>query len=250
MRQVKYNYIMKKYLLIQIRKDQKIKDQELKNFSTYSKISLSEFEILDVFANPNLTDVRPEEYEAIFVGGASDASVLNPQKYTFVKPSEKFLLKALELNVPVFASCFGFQLALQALGANVIKDGKDFEMGTLEISLSTQAETDPVFKNTPNPFMAVTVHQEMVTELPEICERLAYTDRCIHAFKVKGKRFWGFQFHPEVDKKSLVERLTFYKDQYTEDDSHLDEIINAACETPDSHRLIENFAREILGVNQ
>ena len=75
---------------------------------------------------------------------------------------------------------------------------------------------------------------------------LAFTDCCCHAFRVTGKPFWAFQFHPEVDRKRLVERLTVFKEQYTEGDDHLDEVLSSACETPESNALPRKFVERVL----
>ncbi|MEM0912770.1 MAG: type 1 glutamine amidotransferase, partial [Pseudomonadota bacterium] len=101
--------------------------------------------------------------------------------------------------------------------------------------------SDPIFEGTPDPFYAVSVHRERAPTLPDICELLAYTDKCPHAFKVKDAPFWAFQFHPEVDKAILIQRLGQFKDQYTQDDEHFKEITENANETPFSNALVAKF---------
>ena len=54
------------------------------------------------------------------------------------------------------------------------------------------------------------------------------------------------QFHPEVDYATLVERLTVFKAQYTDDDGHLDRVLAAAEETPHSNQLLQNFVDRVL----
>ena len=103
-----------------------------------------------------------------------------------------------------------------------------------------------LFHDTPDNFRAVSVHKERATELPAGCELLAYTESCAHAFRVSGKPFWAFQFHPELDRSTLVERLTIFKSNYTEGDDHLDEILAAAVETPESNALVRKFTERVL----
>jgi GMP synthase (glutamine-hydrolysing) len=103
-----------------------------------------------------------------------------------------------------------------------------------------------LFKDVPDGFPAVSVHKERAISLPEKCELLAYTAACKHSFKVINKPFWAFQFHPEVDRATLVERLTIFKDQYTEGDDHLDKVLLAAVETPDANGLVRKFVDRVL----
>lgn len=235
-----------KALLIQIRNTENIKAEEFSSFSKNSTIPKNQFEILDVFANPGFKGVDCRDYDCVFVGGASEASVLDPDKYPFVKRAQEFLLECIGQDIPVFASCFGFQLAVLALGGEILKDDKDFEMGSIPIQLTEAAKSDNVFKDTPNNFMAISVHQEKAIKAPENCELLAYTDACIHSFKVIGRRFWAFQFHPEVDRETLVNRLTYYKHRYTQGSDHLQEVIDCAEETPYSQKLVFNFTKNVL----
>jgi len=127
-----------------------------------------------------------------------------------------------------------------------MRDEKDFEMGVIPISLTAEAKKDPLFRDTPNPFSAIAVHRERTLKAPGGCEVLAYTDLCVHSFRLKEKPFWTFQFHPEVDKATLIERLTIYKDKYTENDEHLEEILANVRETPESNNIIKKFVDRIL----
>jgi len=49
--------------------------------------------------------------------------------------------------------------------------------------------------------------------VPQGCAPLADTDACPHVFRVRERRFWAFQFHPEVDRATLVERNEWFRDE-------------------------------------
>ena len=53
-------------------------------------------------------------YDALLVGGASEASVLEPENYPSVPHCINLLRHCIDVDFPVFASCFGFQLAVLA----------------------------------------------------------------------------------------------------------------------------------------
>ncbi len=235
-----------KVLLLIIRDCPSIEREETDCFIRYTGLKESQFETLNVFHNPNFDTDTLETYDGVFVGGASDASVLQPEKYTFVEPCQRLMKRCIEEDIPVFASCFGFQLAVLALGEEIIEDGENFEMGTLPIKVSTEAKDDPLYRDAPSEFYAVSVHQQKATITPKGCIRLAYTENCLHSFRVKDKPFWAFQFHPEVDRQTLVDRLTFYKEKYTDGSEQLQAVIDNACEVPEAGLLCSKFVERVL----
>lgn len=235
-----------KLLLLQIRDHANVREEEHASFARFCGLDKSQIDILNVFDTP---DFRPDVingYDGLLVGGASEASVLERDKYAFLLPAETLLLTCVEQSLPVFASCFGFQLAVMALGGEIMLDGDDFEMGTCAISLAPEASHDPIFRGVSDGFLAVSVHQQKATHLPANCQLLAYTDACVHSFRVIDKPFWTFQFHPEVDRATLVERLTHYKTHYTRDDSHLEHVLSSAKETPESNDLMRSFVDRVI----
>ena len=235
-----------KILLLQIRDQQRVREEEFESFVAYSGLARDQIDILNVFDTPHFGSDVLEGYDSLFVGGASEASVLEPNRYPFVDSSIQLLQHCLQIDMPVFASCFGFQLAVLALGGEIIRDKENFEMGTIPIRLSNAAAADVLFHDTPDNFRAVSVHKERAPSLPANCELLAYTESCTHAFRVSGKPFWAFQFHPELDRATLVERLTIYKSNYTDGDDHLDKVLSAALETPESNTLVRKFTERVL----
>lgn len=236
----------KKLLLLSIRQDEQTMLEERRSFAAHGHLDLTQIDLLNVFDMPQFDGSVTSGYDAVLIGGASEASVLEPEKYSFLESGQLLIRDCLNLEIPVFASCFGFQLAVLALGGEIVSDKTRFEMGTLPISLTDNSAVDPLLCDTPNGFLAVAVHQEKAMFVPEGCELLAHTDECVHGFRVSGKPFWAFQFHPEVDRATLVSRLTIFKDRYTKDDNHFNEVISSARETPESNRLVRKFVERIV----
>ncbi len=235
-----------KLLLLQIRKDALVKEEEFNSFIRYSGLKPAQLEVLNVFEQPRFAPQMLDDYDGMFVGGASEASVMEPERFSFIREAQRLVLYAVERAVPVFASCFGFQLAVTALGGTLIRDTKDFEMGTPQIFLTAAGRGDLLLRDMPDGFRAVSVHQERTPELPEGVELLAYSDACPHVFKVIGRPFWAFQFHPEVDRAVLIQRLRVYQEKYTENASHFDAVIRESTETPDANALVNKFVQRIL----
>ncbi|HEY9616639.1 MAG TPA: type 1 glutamine amidotransferase, partial [Microcoleaceae cyanobacterium] len=187
-------------LLMQIRDDEATRLEEFDEFVRYSDLTPEQFTVLDVFKTPDFAPEYIHGYDALFVGGSSDASVIQPEIYGFVESAKQLLAYCLQQRIPVFASCFGFQAAVEALGGKVILDKANMEMGTYPLWLTEAAATDLLFHDVPNGFWAVSGHKERAVSLPEGAILLAYSDRCpYHAFKMADQPFYGFQFHPELD---------------------------------------------------
>lgn len=233
-------------LLLQIRENETVRVEEHESFADYAGVDKSQITVLNVFDRPRFESDVIDGYDGLFIGGASEASVLEPEKYGFISSCVDLIHKVIDKKIPTFASCFGFQLAVIALGGEVIRDTENFEMGTLPISLTDLAKNDPIFTGTKSDFRAVSVHQEKTVELPDRCELLAYTENCLHSFKVIDTPFWTFQFHPELDKARLVERLSVYKEKYTEDADQFNKILDEIKETPESNALVKSFVQNVL----
>jgi len=233
-------------LLLQIRDDPRVRREEYDSFVRYCGVQPDELDILNVFDTPRFGPEVLAGYDALLVGGASEASVLEPDNYPAVPYCIELLRHCIEVDLPVFASCFGFQLAVLALGGTIIRDESGFEMGSPPIYLRPAAADDLLFCDVSDGFNAISVHRERSVTCPPGATELAFTEPCCHAFRVDGKRFWACQFHPEVDRATLVSRLTVYKDAYTDGDDHLQAVLDAAVETPESNALIGKFVERVL----
>jgi GMP synthase (glutamine-hydrolysing) len=235
-----------KILLLQIRDDAIVRKEELESFDKYSKLKLEQFTVLNVFDTPNFNEDVLDGYDALYVGGASEANVLEPKRYKFVNDCISLINHAGESGVPTFASCFGFQLAVLAFGGTILSKDEDYEMGSIPITLTNLAEIDPVFKGTSDEFPALSIHRQYAIELPSNLDLLAYTNQCLHSFKLRNKPLWAFQFHPEVDRATVFKRLAIYKDAYTDSEDQFQKVLDSLVETPESHNLMLNFVDRVL----
>lgn len=234
-------------LYLQIRNDPVTRVEELQEFARHSQLNEQQFTILNVFDEPIFSSDCADAYDAVFVGGSSDASVLQPDQYPFIHPAKQLLKHCVEQSIPVFASCFGFQLGVEALGGIVIHDPQRMEMGIYPMQMTPAASEDQLFADIPDPFLVVSGHKERAIKLPPRTQLLAFTERCpYHAFKVMDKPFYGFQFHPEVDHHDLAARITRYQDRYLESDGALQSILDNLHPTPESNQLIQKFVNRIL----
>ena len=235
-----------KILLLQIRDDANVRKEELESFAKYSELELNQFTVLNVFDVSKFNNDVLDGFDALYVGGASEANVLETEKYEFVNDCINLINYAGEKSIPTFASCFGFQLAVLAFGGTILSKDSDYEMGSIPIRLTNLAEIDPVFKGTSDNFSALSIHRQYAIELPANLDLLAYTDQCLHSFKLRGKPLWAFQFHPEVDRSTVFKRLAIYKEAYTNSEDEFQSVLDSLVETPESHNLMLNFVNRVL----
>ena len=236
-----------KILLLQVRDDEATCLEELDEFVRYSGLEVEQFTVLNAFATPQFPTDCIAGYEALFVGGSSDASVTQPDRFPFVENIKGLLLHCLNKSIPVFASCFGFQAVVEALGGRVIVDEPNMEMGTYVIRLTEAAADDPLLHDVPSEFWAVSGHKERAIVLPESAVLMAHSDRCpYHALRMAGKPFYGFQFHPEINPSDLATRITRYQHRYLEGDGALAEVLSNLQDTSIANQLIRKFVDRIL----
>ncbi len=232
-------------LLLQIRDQGGVRVEEVESFARHAGVPVSAIAVHNVFDQPAFGPEVLAGCDALLVGGASEASAMAPERFPFVAAIAAVLHEAIDRQLPTFASCFGFQVAVVGLGGELIRDDEGFEMGTIPLRLTPAAASDPLFAGLPNPLVAVSCHRERTQDTPRGTTALAETDACLHAFRVDGAPFWAFQFHPELDRQRFVERLGVFRSGYTDDDGHYERTIARFQETPDSNALVRRFVERL-----
>lgn len=257
---VPYFILMKKektqlhILLLQMRKDDETRQEELLEFVRYSGLGVHQFTQLDVFSTPSFDPNILDTYDALFMGGSSDDPDdrvnLDPAIYPFITDVERIFQYAADTGTPTFLSCMGFQIAGNCFGGEMIIDKEHMEMGTYPISLTEDGMHDPLFSHTPQSFVAVSGHKKRLNTLPPGFIKLASSDLCpIHAIKLVGKPFYGFQFHPEIDQKDLRARLLRYRHKSYFDDmseEQFQKMCDAVEKTAEANTLVTHFVDQVL----
>ncbi len=153
------------------------------------------------------------------------------------------------LGKPTFASCWGFQAMARAMGGTVVTDLARAEVGSVEITLTTGGKDDPLFGGLPIHFLAQLGHQDIVVELPADATLLASSQRVTNqAFCLQGKPIYCTQFHPELNREALLQRVIAYP-EYPERilGVTLDEFASRYCfETPETDSLLSRFITHVF----
>ncbi|MBC7883220.1 MAG: type 1 glutamine amidotransferase [Anaerolineae bacterium] len=229
-------------LLAQIREDPETRQEEYLQFVARSGLLPEQIYPFDLFKTPTFDADILIGYDALFIGGSSDASVTQPERYPFVPSLCELLIFCRNQQFPVFASCFGFQAAVVAFGGQVIVDRDRQELGTFEIQLSEEARQDVLLGDLPDRIWGVVGHQERAIQLPSGTTILASTPLCeYHAFRFIDSPFYAFQFHPEMAHTDLMVRLRRYRSRYIDDHEALAKIEEQLQATPEANSLIRKF---------
>ncbi len=100
------------------------------------------------------------------------------------------------LGIPVLGICYGMQLMTHTLGGEVQRADKR-EYGVTEVEINNNSKIFEGFGNTNNFLMS---HTDFVSTLPEGFENIGKTAHCPNAaMQNVEKKFYGIQFHPEVN---------------------------------------------------
>ena len=101
-----------------------------------------------------------------------------------------------ELGIPILGICYGMQLMTHILGGTVARADKR-EYGTIPVSINNNSPLFSGFGDTNECLMS---HTDFVSKVPEGFEVIGTTANCpTAAMQNLEKRFYGIQFHPEVN---------------------------------------------------
>jgi GMP synthase (glutamine-hydrolysing) len=128
-----------------------------------------------------------EPYDLVMIGGSGDYYVSKGNLPQFDLTLEFFRRVAKE-GFPTFASCFGFQCLVAALGGEIGHDPANTEVGTYELWLTEEGRTDPVLGGLPDHFPAQMGRKDRALSLPDGVIHLASSERCPYqAFRIPGR---------------------------------------------------------------
>lgn len=103
--------------------------------------------------------------------------------------------KTLDLGVPVLGICYGMQWLAHTLGGKVEPAGRrEYGPAQLEIARETK-----LFSGLPNNSKVWESHGDHVVELPAGFHITGHTDNAVAAIENPARRFYGVEFHPEVN---------------------------------------------------
>ncbi|MFP5347298.1 MAG: type 1 glutamine amidotransferase [Actinomycetes bacterium] len=130
--------------------------------------------------------------------------------------SRRLLASAVADGTPTLGICLGAQLLALATGGRVERGASGPELGVVPVTLTADADDDPLARALPSSFLAPQGHRDAVTRLPPDAVLLASSDRYENQLFRVGERAWGVQYHPEVDAATFEDWMRGDAEQLAE----------------------------------
>jgi len=236
-----------RYLLLQVRDpDDPMRRHEVLAFAGALRCEPKQIEVVDLLHRPpGAHDLG--RADIVLLGGSGDYSVAEGGPWLEAALDAMRELHA--ISKPTFASCWGFQAMARAMGGKVVTDPSRAEVGTHHVELTSEGEDDPVLGGLPGRFRAQMGHKDIVDVLPAGAVRLARSDRVANqAFRFEGRPIYCTQFHPELDRDRLLDRVRRYPN-YIEQivGVPIDTFIERHTDDDDTGGLLERFVQHVIG---
>ncbi len=238
------------YLLLQVRTpSDPMRGHEVRCFAQALRCREEQIRVWDLVAAPPGSR-ELEDTDVVLLGGSGDYSV--SAGGSWLDEVLASLRRVHASGVPTFASCWGFQAMACAMGGVVVADPDRAEVGTHTITLTPAGERDPVLGPLGRTFPAQMGHQDVVEALPEGAILLASSERVKHhAYRFEDRPIYCTQFHPELDRESLLIRLRVYP-AYVETivGAPLEEFARTCRPSPETDGLLPRFVEHVVGGGQ
>ncbi len=185
-----------------------------------------------------------EGFDAVLVGGSGEFSVNDDVDW--MAPFVDTLGELADRAFPTFASCFGFQGLILALGGEVVYDPVNAEVGTFEVELLPDGRLDPIFASAPGRFQAQLGHKDRADGVPAGATLLARSALCPYqAIRAGTGLVYATQFHPELTGRDNANRLIRYKDSYVASlgKQHVRELLEGFGPSPETEGMLRRFAQ-------
>ncbi len=236
-----------RYLLLQTRNPGDLMAaQEIRCFARALDCEPSAIEVFDLLRAAPAID-RLRRVNMLLLGGSGHYSAASESKW--LDRALDCLREIHQIAKPTFASCWGFQAMARAMGGKCVNDLPNAELGTIELQLTDAGRADPIFSGLPAAFVAQAGHEDHVVQLPPDAELLASSSRVTEqAFRFIGRPIYCTQFHPELDRSSMLERAMAYPEYVTRiANIAFDEFVHSVRESPEANTLLRRFVKATFG---
>lgn len=238
-----------RFLLLQAREsDDPMLGRERRSFAEHLDVEEERIVPLNVLDGPTAA-ADLGRADALVIGGSGDYYV-SKDHLPHAESVYDLLREVAERGHPTFASCFGFQLMVRALGGDVVHDPATTEVGTLELELTPEGREDELLGQLPERFEAQFGRKDRALSMPPGIPSLAASALNPHqALRLPGRPVWATQFHPELTGDE--NRARFERYHYGYGASMTPEEHAAALErfrpSPDANTLLRRFVRLVFG---
>lgn len=206
---------VKPFLLLATRPEDEAADDEYAGFLAGAGLTRDQLVRVRLEAGP-MPAIDLSDYSGIIVGGSPfNAGDPEDQKSAVQRRVEQelglLLDRVLAQDFPFLGACYGVGL-LTAHLHGLVDNAWGEEAGPIDITLTAEGRSDPVFGTLAPSFVGFVGHKEACSQVPPGAVVLATGQACpVQAFRV-GDNVYATQFHPELTRESIVTRLRIYRD--------------------------------------
>lgn len=203
------------FLILQLRSLDEASENEFQAFLKYGKLEQDQVHRVRM-EQESFGGIQANNYAGVIVGGGpsnvSDEESIKPD-YQRRFEAELFQLyeQIYDLDLPYLGSCYGLGSLISFLGGDVSKEKYSEEVGYTEISLTDEAQNDPLLHSLPQTFPAFVGHKEACQSVPQGGVLLASSSACPVQMVRFKKNIYATQFHCELDATGVAERIHYYK---------------------------------------
>ena len=185
----------------------------------------------------------PRSFGVAIITG-SWAMVTDQEEWSERTASWIRLVMALER--PLFGVCYGHQLIAHALGGKVDFHPRGREVGLHTITLSPEAEEDPVLAGLPSEFNALLSHMQTVLVPPAQAISLGRSDHDPHQILRYGPNAFSVQFHPECTPHIISALVKRRAAQLKTEGLDVATLLSRLEPTPHALGILRTFVDQVL----
>ncbi len=238
-----------KILFLQVREDE-MKEHEFLCFDRLINVPQENFFRVDIFRD-QLDPSLLNDMDAVILAGTGHYFSGEGQMDRL--PELIALIKEIhDKKIPMLAIGYGHEVVALAFGGEVVQDPALREIGTIEMRCTEEGKDDPIFRYLPESFFVQIGHSHSVIAPPPGTRDIItnHKKNCCEVFVFEDRPIYAIQFHPELEHKDVVVRMSFYKKKYFEQSEELDKVINESKETPEANRILNLFIDQVVRVEK
>jgi len=149
---------------------------------------------------------------------------------------------AVQQRIPTLGICFGHQLLAHALGGEVDYNPHGREYGTLEVTFTPVAESDPLLSSLPESACLHVSHAQSVLKLPDGAVRLAFSQKDSNQAFCVNSCAWGVQFHPEFDADITRTYIDHSRDELLREGQDFQQLLATCRDNDFGSQILKRFA--------
>ena len=212
-----------------------------KDFETWittgTGLSAQDVQVVSVYQDEPLPDVHG--VRGVVVSGSA---AMVTDRAAWSERTAAWLREAVRLEIPTLGICYGHQLLAHAFGGEVDYNPRGRNIGTIDVTLRSDARGDRLFGIFGQPLHVPVSHRQCVIKLPPGAAWLAEAALDPHhAFRI-GSCAWGVQFHPEFDAAITRGYIEAKRDDLMREGADVEAMLDRAIDSADGTILLRRFA--------